>query len=318
MDLLMQRNIKISSLTTLRIGGLAKYFFEARDREELKRVINWAQKQKIPYFILGGGSNLLVSDRGFNGLLVKVPSKNIKIKKAGRAIKIVEAEAGVSLSELIAFSARQGLSGLEHFVGIPGTLGGAIYGNAGWSQNQKSVGDVMIGATLLMPNGKISEMGADWFKFTYRSSKLKNFGYKKIIILSAEFKLKEGDKNKILQTQKEILSIRKKRIPKGCSCGCVFKNVKIKKNHFPCFRFENKLPLAFVKNGVIPAGWLIEQCGLKGYKVGGAQISKQHANFIININKSRACDVQSLIKIIQRQVKKRFGINLSLEIECLI
>jgi len=317
MDLVIRENVRINSLTTFRIGGPAKYFFKAHNKKELKKVIDWAQEQKIPYFVLGGGSNILIPDKGFNGLLIKVPAKDIKTRKSRGTTRIVEVEAGVLLSKLIAFSIRQGLSGLEYLVGIPGTVGGAIYGNAGWPRNQKSIGDVIISATLLMPNGQISKKQADWFKFAYRSSKLKSFDSKKIIILSAEFKLKVEDKNKILQTQREILSIRKKGIPQGYSCGCVFKNIEIKKNKPLSLFVKNQLPLAFIKKGTIPAGWLIDECGLRGYKIGGAQISKQHANFIINIDKAKAKHVQSLIEIAQEQVKKKFNINLSLEIEYL-
>ena len=318
MNLSIRENVKMGPLTTFRIGGLAKYFFEAKNKKELKKVICWAQEQNIPYFVLGGGSNILVSDQGFNGLLIKIPAKDIKIKKSQRGLKIVKVEAGVLLSKLIAFSVKQGLSGLEYFVGIPGTVGGAIYGNAGWPRNQKSIGEFMVKATLLMPDGQIKEKQVDWFEFAYRSSKLKKNYPKKIIILSAEFKLKIKEQNEILQTQKEILNIRKKGIPQGYSCGCVFKNVEIKKNYSPSFRLTNELPIAFIKKGTIPAGWLIDKCGLKGYKIGGAQISKQHANFIINVNKAKAQDVQSLIEIARQQVKKMFDISLSLEIEYLI
>lgn len=318
MDLAIQKNVKMDSLTTFVIGGLAKYFFKAQSNQGLKEVIDWAQKENIPYFVLGGGSNILASDQGFNGLLIKVPSKNIKVKESSGSFKIVEVDAGVSLSKLIAFAIEQGLTGLEYFVGIPGTVGGAIYGNAGWPRNQKSIGEVMVNANLLMPNGQISKKQTDWFEFAYRSSKLKNFDFKKIIILSVEFKLKLEEQNKILQTQKEILNIRKKGIPQGCSAGCVFKNIEINKNHSRSFRLANLLPIDFIKKGIIPAGWLIDQCGLKGHKIGGAQISNQHANFIINVNKAKAQDVQSLIEIIREQVRKEFDIDLSLEIEYLI
>jgi len=317
MDLSIQKNVRIDSLTTFRIGGPTKYFFETQNKKELIQAIAWAQEQNIPYFVLGGGSNILASDQGFDGLLIKIPSKNIKIEKRGGALKIVEVEAGVLLSKLIAFSLKQGLSGLEYFIGIPGTVGGAIYGNAGWPRDQKNIGELMISATLLMPNGQIVEKKANWFKFVYRGSKLKNFNSKKIIILSAKFQLKKEDQNKILQTQKEISSIRRKAIPCGYSAGCVFKNIEIKKNKSLPKSIKNQLPLAFIKNGIIPAGWLIDQCGFKGYKMGGAEISKQHANFIINIDKAKAQDIQSLIGVAQKQVKERFNINLSLEIEYL-
>ena len=318
MSLLIQGNIRIDSLTTFRVGGLAKYFFKAKSQEELMQVIAWAQAENISYFILGGGSNILVSDEGFDGLLIKVPSRNIKVKKNKGTTKIIEVDAGVLLSKLIAFSLEQGLSGLEYFVGIPGTVGGAIYGNAGWPRNNSSIGKTMISATLLMPNGQISEKRADWFKFDYRSSKLKNFGPKKIIILSIKFKLEAANKNKILKIQKETLSIRKKGIPKGYSAGCIFKNVEIKKNKSLSLFVKNQLPSIFIERGTIPAGWLIDQCGFKGYKIGGAQISKQHANFIINVNNAKAQDIYSLIEIVQKQVKKKFNIDLSLEIEYLL
>ncbi len=316
MNLLIQKNVRIDSLTTFKIGGQAKYFFEAQNKEELKKVVGWAQEQNIPYFVLGGGSNILVSDQGFNGLLIKVPAMGVKIKKSQGVSRIVEVGAGVLLSELIAFSIKQGLSGLEYFVGIPGTIGGAIYGNAGWPRNKKSIGDFVVSATLLMPDGQISKKEADWFKFAYRSSRLKNLDSKKIIILSAEFKLRLENQNKILSTQKEIINIRQKGVPRGCSAGCIFKNIEIKKN-MPS-SLLNQLPPVFIEKGNIPAGWLIDRCGLRGHKIGGAQISSQHANFIININKAKAQDVQSLIKIVQEQVKKKFNINLALEIEYLV
>jgi len=318
MDLSIEKNVRIDSLTTFRIGGRAKYFFEARDKKELIEIIAWAQEQSISYFILGGGSNILVSDHGFNGLLIKIPSKYLKIEGSQRDMKIVEVEAGVLLSKLIVFSVKQGLSGLEYFVGIPGTIGGAIYGNAGWPRNGKNIGEILRKATLLMPDGKIVEKQADWFEFAYRGSRLKDINSRKIIILSAELKLRLGDKNKILQTQKEILNIRKKGIPQGYSAGCIFKNIKIKENKSLSLYLKKRLPSAFIEKKTIPAGWLIDQCGLKGYKIGGAQISEQHANFIINVNKAKAQDVQSLIEIIQKKVKKKFNINLSLEIEYLI
>ncbi len=316
MDLSIQKNVRIDSLSTFRIGGSAKYFFEAKNKKELTEAILWAKEKNIPYFVLGGGSNILVSDHGFNGLLIKVPSKNIEIK--GNESGIVEVDAGMLLSKLIIFSLKQGLSGLEYFVGIPGTVGGAIYGNAGWPRNGKNIGEILRKVTLLMPDGKIIEKQADWFEFAYRGSRLKDIDSRKIIILSAELELKLGNKNEILQTQKEVLNIRKKGIPQGYSAGCIFKNIKIKANESLSLYLKERLPSAFVEKKTIPAGWLIDQCGLKGYKIGGAQISEQHANFIININKAKAQDVQSLIEIIQRKVKKKFNINLSLEIEYLI
>lgn len=319
MDLLIQKNIRIDSLTTFRIGGPAKYFFEAQNRRELNEAINWAQERNIQYFVLGGGSNILASDHGFNGLLIKVPAEEIKTKEGPEGFEIVEVGAGLLLSNLISFCLKQKLSGLEYFIGIPGTVGGAIYGNAGWPRGQKNIGDFMIDATLLMPNGQISKKKADWFDFAYRTSKLKNFDSQKIIILSASFKLKLEDPNKILETQKEIFGIRQKGIPQGYSAGCIFKNIEIQKSE-PSYlpSLLGQLPPVFIEKGSIPAGWLIDQCGLKGHKIGGAQISDQHANFIINANKAKSQDVHSLIEIVRKEVKKKFSINLSLEIEYLL
>jgi len=317
MSLSIQKNVKISSLTTFRVGGLAKYFFKANNKEELKNVIDWAKKRDIPYFILGEGSNILASSQGFSGILIKLPSNDIRMKKTGRIFRTIEVDAGVLLGRLVSFCLEQGLSGLEYFVGIPGTIGGAVYGNAGWPRDQKSIGNSVISVSLLMPNGQIIKKQADWFDFVYRSSKLKNLNSKKIIILSVEFKLKAEDQNKILQTQKEILDIRKNGIPRGHSAGCIFKNIEINKNQLLSHSLKKQLPYSFVKRGTIPAGWLIDQCGLRGYKLGGAQISGQHANFIININKAKSQDIKSLIGITQKQVKEKFNINLFLEIEYL-
>lgn len=312
-----KKNITLANFTTFKIGGPARYFFVAKNKYDIIKAINVAKKLSIPYFILGGGSNLLVSDQGFWGLVIKIHDTKYKIQDT----KII-ASAGISLSKLIQIAALHSLSGLEYFAGLPGTLGGAIYGNAGWSKEKYSIGNLVEEVELLMPNGSIRKKRKDWLKFRYRHSRLSDFNpSKRPIILSAVLKLKPKNHSKIQQKIKEIIISRSKKIPKGNSAGCIFKNVNINELLTNCHKSNKK---NFVKifgqtipvfDGQIPAGWLIEQCGLKGKILGGAKISEQHANFIINVNHAKALDVLKLIKLIKFKVYKKFKIKLCEEIQ---
>jgi UDP-N-acetylmuramate dehydrogenase len=311
-------NEPLKKWTTFKIGGPARYFFIAENKKNLIKTIKTAQKLKIPYFILGGGSNILVSDKGFNGLVIKIQNSKFKIQNS----RII-AEAGVLLGELVAAATAAGLAGLEWAVGIPGTVGGAIVGNTGWSSNNKNIASVIesvevleIGPKLRIKNYRLKDC-----QFAYRNSIFRR--NKNLIIISAVLKLKRGDKGEIKAKILENLKEREKKIPKGFSAGCIFKNVKysiagrsgrVSTLGVKSLRFypewEN-----FKRNKMIPAGWLVEKCGLKGKKLGGAKISEKHANFIINQGKARAKDVLKLIKIIKNKVIKKFGAKLEEEIE---
>jgi UDP-N-acetylmuramate dehydrogenase len=285
----VQKNISLARYTTFRIGGSAKYFFVARTKKDLISAVKAARKNKLPFFILGGGSNLLVSDKGYRGFVIKNEIKGFEIKKE----KIIS-ESGVQLSRIIAAAIKKGLAGLEEGSGIPGTLGGAIFGNAGWPKGKWATGDVVEKVEVLWPDGKTKKVGKRWLSFGYRNSRLKRLKAQKPVILEVVLKLRKGKVKDLKKKQKEILKTRRGKIPLGFSAGSVFKNPK---GSF--------------------AGKLIEKCGLKGKRMGNVKISEKHANFIVNLGKGKAKDVKKLINLAKKQVKNKFKIILEEEIQYL-
>jgi len=301
----MKENVSLKEYTAFKIGGLAKYFFVAKNKEDLKKAILWAKNKKIPFFILGGGGNVLFSDEGFRGLVIKLRNTRHEIRNT----KLI-AEAGVPLQKLVLETAKKGLSGLENLAGIPGTLGGAIWGNAG--AFGREIGDLVEEVKILkIENCKlqIAKLKNKDCKFEYRDSIFKRKG--SWIILEAVLKLKEGNKKEIEEKIREVLKLRKEKQPLEFPCaGSIFKNVPIKK-------VPKKIQEKFkrkIKNGFLPAGALIEAAGLKGYQIGGAKISEKHANFIVNVEGARASEVIQLIKKIKKEVKKKFKVQLEEEI----
>jgi UDP-N-acetylmuramate dehydrogenase len=281
-----KKNVKIAPFTGFNIGGKADYFFEAETKKELVKAVFQAKKEKIPFFILGKGSNLLVSDKGFKGLVIRMKIKRVKVKG-----KLIEAGAGASLAEVVKISLEESLSGLEWAAGIPGTLGGAVFGNAGaFGKSMKEIVkevEVLDSSTL-----KTKKLKKKDCRFSYRESFFKK--RKNLIILSVILMLRKKDREKIKNEIKKVLKERKEKQPLNFpSAGSVFKNPK----------------------PGLSAAFLIEECGLKGKRFRGAEISKKHANFIINSSKARAKDVFQLIKIAKKKVEKKFGIKLKEEIE---
>ena len=301
----VQRNILLKNYTTFKIGGKAKYFYIAKTKENLILAIITAKKLKLPFFVLGGGSNLLISDKGFKGLIIKIQNSKLKIQKENSKFKIY-CEAGVPLAKLVFESSEVGVAGLEWATGIPGTIGGAIYGNAGWPSNKKNISSIVDFVDVLkIVDCKlqvVSYTNKDC-RFGYRDSIFKN--NKNLIILGVHLKLKKGSKKSI---KKEIVDIIKKRngkIPAGFSAGSVFKNLVPEQSSV-----RGKLhPLS--------AGALVEKCGLKGKKIGNVKISEKHANFIVNLGNGRANDVKKLINLAKKSVKNKFGVTLEEEIQYL-
>jgi UDP-N-acetylmuramate dehydrogenase len=302
----IREKVLLKDYTTFKIGGPARYFFVAKNKEDWKNAILWAKKKRLPFFILGGGSNVLFSDKGFNGLVIKMQNTQYKIRNT----KIV-AEAGVPLQKLVLEAAKKGLSGLENLAGIPGTLGGAIWGNAG--AFGREIGDLVEEVKILqIANGKLQIVNfkKEDCKFGYRESIFKR--KENWIILEAILRLKKGKKKEIEEKIKEILRLRKEKQPlEFPSAGSVFKNVPIEKvSKRIREKFREK-----IKDGFLPAGVLIEAAGLKGFQIGGAKISEKHANFIVNVGKAKASDVKELIEKIKKEVKKKFKIQLEEEIK---
>ena len=295
----------LAKYTTFKIGGSAKYFFIAQSNEDLVQAVTFAKKLKIPFYILGNGSNVLVSDSGFNGLVILNKASDIIFKKDNKVV----ADAGVLLTDLINKTIDQGLSGLEWGIGIPGTIGGCVRGNAGAYQGQ--ISDNLIGVEI-MKGGKQFVLKNEQCKFGYRESAFK---HNNDLIISAEFQLKKGDKKQSQDKIKEILKTRNEKLPEFPSAGSVFKNVMINSENMAEVNKLINLPVEYLERKKIPAAWLIESLDLKGHKIGGAQISPKHANFIVNIGQATANDVLQLISYVKMKVRDELGLQLMEEIE---
>lgn len=281
----LRKNISLKNYTTFKIGNNAQYFFEAKTKRDLIKAIQVAEKYNLLFFILAGGSNVLISDKGFKGMVIKIQNTEYKIQNTN-----LHADAGVPLISLMQKTIKNNLSGLEWAIGIPGSAGGAVYGNAG--AFGKSMKDIIQKVEVYdLKTKKIKALKGKDCKFKYRESIFKR--NKKLIILSIVLKLKKGRKKEIQEKVKEYSIYRKNSHPLNFpSAGSVFKNI-----------------LNF------PARELIEEAGLKGKKIGSAQISKKHANFIVNLGNAKANDVKKLINLAKKKVKNKFKINLEEEIQ---
>lgn len=283
-----RRDEQLARYTSLHIGGKADLLVVAEDIESLCTVLDLAWQHGVPYRVLGRASNVLVSDGGVRGLVI--------INRA-RAIKFlpnaVTAESGASFSALARQCIAQGLAGLEWAIGIPGSVGGAVVGNAGaWGGD---VASTLLQASLYVPPGEVVEWSADRFQYAYRSSILKHPsmpGEQRAAVLAAGFELRSAELEQLQEKVKQITARRTALQPPGSTCGSIFKNP----------------PGDY-------AGRLIEAAGLKGHRVGDAEISAVHANFVVNQGSASAAEVMSLIELARNTVDAEFGIPLETEIE---
>lgn len=273
--------------TSWRIGGPAEFFLEPAGRRELQMVVSFARERGIPLTVIGNGSNLLVSDRGVRGIVVKISRNLGHVTVEGPELR---AGAGASLARVVATALKSGLSGLANLTGIPGTVGGAIVMNAG--AYGSSVGDQVREVLLLGLDGSFKLRAREDMDFGYRSSILQR---EPAIVVEVTLVLKQGQPEDIRRDMKEYLTGRKNSQPMNIpSAGSVFKNP----------------PGDF-------AGRLIELAGLKGLRVGGAQVSPKHANFIVNLGGATAQDVAELISRVRDAVQNNFGQKLELEVKFL-
>ncbi|UCB51796.1 MAG: UDP-N-acetylmuramate dehydrogenase [Candidatus Zixiibacteriota bacterium] len=282
----LKSDVTLAPYTTLGIGGRAEFFYRALKPETLIFAVRTAQNLKMRFLLLGGGSNILVSDSGFEGLVVKNESKEILVNRNS-----VTCQSGALLEDVINRACTQGLSGLEFAAGIPGTVGGAVRGNAG--AFGKSVGDRLTKAVVLTFAGDIKEVSRDYFRFAYRESRLKQT---REVLLSATLQLRKGDQARIEGRIAENLKKRKESLPwKDKSAGCFFKNV--------------------VLNGKrVSAGLLLDQVGAKRMHQGDAQVFAGHANILINAGSARCADVRKLATKLRRKIREKFGIKLEQEV----
>lgn len=282
----LKTDVALAPYTTFGIGGRADLLYPATKPEELIDAVRTAQKLRVRFFLLGGGSNILVSDSGFRGLVILNECRNIIANQ-----NTITCLSGALLNNVVTEACTCSLSGLQFAAGIPGTAGGAIWGNAG--AFGKSVGEVLSKAVILTEKGEIKEVEKDYFRFAYRESRLK---HTREVLLSATFRLEKGDKKEIEQKIKENLKEREEKLPlHEKSAGCFFKNI---------IQGEKK----------IPAGFLLDQIGAKGMQVGDAKVSTKHANILINVKSAKAQEVRKLARTLKNKVKTKFGIKIEEEV----
>lgn len=304
----IRENMPLKEYSYFKIGGNAKYFCIIKSIKDLSEALNFSKKNNLEIFVLGNGSNILISDTGFNGLVIKNEIKFIETIEDGNNW-LLEVGSGVLLPELLDFCLKKSISGLEKLFGIPATIGGMIYENAG--AHGCSISDLTEKVRILnLEKNKIEELAKEQLGFGYRTS---IFHKKhKYIILSVFLRLTKDENPKIKQRILEVTQIRMQNQPLNYpSAGSIFKNISVSK-------FSNdilaKEALVISKN-MVSSGYLIEKMNLKGETIGDAQISEKHAGFIINLGNACAEDVKSLINLIKQKALKRFGIEMEEEIE---
>ncbi len=286
----LRRQISLRRHSSFRIGGPADYFFAAGSVKELRSCLLFVRERALPYYVIGAGTNILFSDAGFRGLILKNEVEGISpISGDGR----IEVFSGTPLSDLVEFALENGLEGLEFAAGIPGTVGGAVFGNAG--AFGRCIGELLTEAALLDGGGEQLRVGRPYFEFAYRHSALKS---RHAIIMTAVFKLDRGDRGAIKARIEENLEKRRSRHPstKLAYAGSYFKN-----------------PVG-LDGQKIAAGFLLEKVGAKELEMGGAVVFSGHANFILNRGGARAKDVLLLSQELKERVKKEFGIDLEEEV----
>lgn len=277
----------MSRHTTFRIGGPAELFLVPKSTEEIAGIFKICREEGIPWFVLGNGSNLLVSDKGYQGVVVQLYKGFGEVKVQGCQIT---AQAGALLSQIAAAAREESLTGFEFAGGIPGTLGGAVVMNAGAYGGEMK--DVIKEVTVLTREGEIRTLQAEELAMGYRTSAIKEAGY---IVLGAVLSLEKGDKEQIKARMQELAGMRSSKQPlQYPSAGSTFKRPE---GYF--------------------AGKLIMDSGLRGYQVGGAQVSEKHCGFVINTGNATARDVRNLMADVQRIVEEKYGVKLEPEVKFL-
>lgn len=304
--MLFQENIGLRAYSNFKIGGVARYFFAPKSEEEAVKSAKGARELTDKIFILGGGTNLLISDDGYPGAVIAP-----QITGIAREGNDIVAGAGVLMGDLLAFAEKEGLSGLEWAGGLPGTLGGAIRGNAGAFKGEIKDSVVSV-KSLSLSDQKILERTRELCRFRYRES-LYKLSKEPEMILEARLALTPGNPESIKASIKEKIEFRSARHPlEYPNIGSIFKNV-------PAERFpELSLIEGHIKNDpfpVVPAGFLISEAGLKGAKKGDAMISERHANFIVNTGQATAKDVLELIDLAKEAVAEKFWVSMETEVE---
>jgi UDP-N-acetylmuramate dehydrogenase len=292
-----ETSVKLDQFTGFKVGGVAQLFYRAKKIDDLVKAVSLSYKLKIPYFILGGGYNILVSDEGFEGLVIKNECKNIAFSEENSQVIV---DSGVMLGQLINSAASKDLGGLEFLFGIPGTVGGAVYNNAGAFSYE--IGNFVKSVILLKPDhNRMSIIKKDpkSMNFAYRNSILKS-GSKKtlfpMVILTIKLQLVRRRRDEILDLMQDNLIKKKEKQPiEEKSAGSYFKNLGTEKEQ--------------------AAGYLLDQVGMKKQRVGGAAVSKKHSNFLINQKNAKASEIRALAEKAKELVKEKYNCDLEEEVE---
>jgi UDP-N-acetylmuramate dehydrogenase len=283
----------LAPFTTFKVGGPADWLVELSAPEDVRRVLEVGRQAGVAVTIIGGGSNLLVADVGVRGIVVRLHGGQAR----QIAVDRVRAEAGLTINGLVRWTIGHGLSGLEAWAGTPGTVGGAIHGNAHFQQ--RNIGDLVDRVTLIKSDGQVIDVPAAEMEFGYDTSRLQRIGE---TALSADFRVGQGDPVRLRETARASLAFRKRTQPLDTpSAGCIFQNPNPALDRVPA-----DIPPS--------AGALVDRSGLKGAREGGAHVSRTHANFIVNDGKATARDIRRLIERCKGAVLARLGVELREEI----
>jgi UDP-N-acetylmuramate dehydrogenase len=289
----VRANVALAPLTTFRVGGPAEWLLETRSSDEIVRALRLACEANVPATILGGGSNVLVADRGIRGLVIRPRGGEVRAEDD----RHIRADAAVTINGLVRWTINHGRAGLEAWAGTPGTVGGAIFGNAHFGGSL--IGDLVTSARLAARDGATIDIDAAAMAFGYDRSRLQDTGE---ILLSAVFRVSDGDPVALRATARASLGFRKRTQPLDTpSAGCIFQNPEQGRDAVP-----EGIPWS--------AGALVDRAGLKGAAVGGARVSPTHGNFIVNDGTATAADIRRLVEQCRREVRDRFGVDLREEI----
>lgn len=309
---MFEQNVILKNHSNCKIGGPAKLFLRAKKLDEILEGVELARKAKDRIFILGGGTNVLFDDEVFNGLVLR-PEINF-IKKEDGAIRV---GAGTSMAELVDYFLEKGIGGLEWAAGLPGTLGGAVRGNAGaFCGETKNAIKEVISLDISKPKAQIVKRTGDECDFFYRSSIFKSNSGREIILEATLFAPK-GDKKEMRDIAAKNIKYRIERLPlEHPSIGSTFKNVPL--DRIKIINEDMRSKIKTDQFPIMPVAYLISEAGLKGVSYGGAMVSPKHSNFIVNVLDATANDIKSLISLVKNEVYKKFKVKLEEEIEYLI
>jgi len=289
LDQRVKSSVPLAGYTSFGIGGPARFFFVARTPTEIVRAVRAARQSSLKFFVLGGGSNILFDDAGYGGLVIKDECTRFVLHPDG-----ISAQSGTVVDKMVDAATEAGLAGIQYAAGIRGTIGGAVYGNAGAFGH--AINEILLSAVLYTSDGQITIVDNNHMRFAYRHSSLSETGD---VVLSVRLLLRPEDKGKLAEIVKERRQFRLERHPVGLgSAGSVFRNLRSLED----------------PSNVTPAGKLLEEAGVRGMRVGDAAVFEKHCNIVVNLGKATSADVKTLVAMMWQAVRSEFNIDLKREI----